>query len=111
MAIHDVTNQYGHFMHIDLEDYNTSAPGSKGLTDGTWVPGDSAGTFIVTMRYSNTQLYARYAVDESGPRAKLTIEWKQGSYPASISSNAAVYIERKNVYLGLDAQEMGLLPP
>jgi hypothetical protein len=111
MTIHDVTNQYGHFMHIDLEDYNTSAPGSKGLTDGTWVPGDSAGKFIVTMAYSNVQLYARYAVDESGPRAKLTIQWQQGSYPASISSSAAVYIERKNVYLGLDAQELGLLPP
>ncbi len=102
VTINDVTNAYGHFQHIDLEDYNTSVAGSKGLIDGTWVPGDSAGKFIVTMRFSNVQWYARYAVDESGPRAKLTIEWKQGGYPASISSNAAVYIERKNAfYLGL----------
>jgi len=35
IAIRDVTNAYGHFRHIDLEDYNTSAPGSKGPTDGT----------------------------------------------------------------------------
>jgi hypothetical protein len=109
MTIHDVTNAYGHFMHIDLEDYNTSAPGSKGLTDGSWVPGDSAGKLIVTMSHSGAMYYARYTVDESGPRAKLTIEWKLGSYPASISPNAAVYIERRNVYLGLDAQLLGLI--
>jgi hypothetical protein len=54
--------------------------------------------------------YARYSIDESGPRARLTIQWQQGSYPASISSSAAVYIERKNVYMGLDAQQLGLIP-
>lgn len=111
MTIHDVTNAYGHFQHIDLEDTNGSLPGSKGLQDGTWVPGDSAGKFIVTMNYSTTMYYARYAVDESGPRAKLRIEWRIGSYPASISPNAAVYIERRNVYLGLDAQLLGLINP
>jgi hypothetical protein len=110
IAIHDVTNAYGHFQHIDLEDYNTSAPGSKGLTDGTWVPGDSAGKFITTLSYGGGTYYARYAVDESGPRAKLRLEWRLGSYPDSISSNAAVYIERTNVYLGLDAQQLGLIP-
>ena len=111
VTIHDVTNAYGHFQHIDLEDYNTALPGSKGLTDGTWVPGDSAGKFIMTMGHGGPTYYARYTVDESGSRAKLTIEWQLGSYPTAISSNAAVYIERKNVYLGLDAQELGLIPP
>jgi hypothetical protein len=110
IAINDVTNAYGHFQHIDLEDYNTSLPGSKGLWDGTWVPGDSAGKFIMTLGYSGGTYYARYAVDESGPRAKLRVEWRLGSYPDSLSSNAAVYIERKNVYLGLDAQQLGLIP-
>jgi hypothetical protein len=110
IAINDVTNAYGHFQHIDLEDYNTSLPGSKGLWDGTWVPGDSAGKFIMTLGYGGGTYYARYAVDESGPRAKLRVEWRLGSYPDSLSSNAAVYIERKNVYLGLDAQQLGLIP-
>ena len=109
MAIHDVTNAYGHFRHIDLEDTNGAPPTGSALSDGTWVPGDSAGTFIMSMSYGGPVYYARYSVDESGPRAKLTIEWKTGSYPASISSNAAVYIERKNVYLGLDAQQLGLI--
>jgi hypothetical protein len=109
MTIHDVTNAYGHFQHIDLEDMNAPPTGSE-LADGTWVPGDSAGKFIVSMTFNGPVYYARYAVDESGPRAKLTIEWKVGSYPASISPNAAVYIERKNVYLGLDAQELRLIP-
>jgi hypothetical protein len=110
IAINDVTNTYGHFQHIDLEDYTTSAPGSKGLMDGTWVPGDSAGKVVLTLSYSGAKYYARYAVDESGPRAKLRLEWRAGSYPDSISSNAAVYIERKNVYVGLDAQQLGLIP-
>ncbi len=109
MTIHDVTNAYGHFQHIDLEDMNAPPTGSE-LADGTWVPGDSAGKFIVSMTFNGPVYYARYSVDESGPRAKLTIEWKVGGYPASISANAAVYIERKNVYLGLDAQELGLAP-
>ncbi|MEP6621032.1 MAG: M23 family metallopeptidase [bacterium] len=110
MAINDVTNAYGHFQHIDLEDYNASLPHSKGLMDGTWVPGDSAGKFVLKLSYSGATYYARYAVDESGSRAKLRLEWRLGSYPDSISSNAAVYIERKNVYLGLDAQQLGLIP-
>lgn len=110
IAINDVTNSFGHFQHIDLEDYNASAPGTKGLMDGTWVPGDSAGKFMLKLSFSNSTYYARYAVDESGPRAKLRLEWRLGSYPDSISSKAAVYIERTNVYLGLDAQQLGLLP-
>jgi hypothetical protein len=109
MTIHDVTNAYGHFQHVDLEDYDPSLPGSKGLMDGAWQPGDSAGKFTVKLRYTNAVYYARYAVDETGPRAKLTIEWRLGGYPASISANAAVYIERTNVYLGLDAQQLGLI--
>ncbi len=111
VTIHDVTNAYGHFQHIDLEDMAGAPPGGSALADGTWVPGDSAGKFIMTMSFGGPVYYARYSVDESGPRAKLTIQWQLGSYPTSISSNAAIYIERKNVYLGLDAQELGLLPP
>jgi hypothetical protein len=110
MAIREVTNTYGHFQHIDLEDYNTSLAGSKGLMDGTWMPGDSAGKISLKLSFSGATYYARYAVDESGPRAKLRLEWRLGSYPDSISSNAAVYVERTNVYLGLDAQQLGLIP-
>lgn len=107
MTIQDVTNQYGHFTPIDFED-SSNGPGSKGLQNGTWAPGDSAGKFTVTQAFSNTVRYARYTVDESGPRAKLTIEWRTGSYPPAITANAAVYIERDKVYLGLDTQRMGL---
>ena len=98
VTIHDVTNTYGHFQHIDLEDYNTNAPGSKGLTDGTWMPGDSAGKFIVTMSYSNAVYYARYTVDESGPRAKLTIQWQLGELPSlDIVERSGVYRARERV--------------
>ena len=55
-------------------------------------------------------MYARYAVDESGARSKLTIEWRAGSYPSSLSSAAAVYVARNPIYLGGDAQALGLVP-
>jgi hypothetical protein len=57
------------------------------------------GQFIMTMTYDGGTYYARYAVDESGPRAKLRSEWRRSSHPDSISANAAIYIDLKNVYL------------
>jgi hypothetical protein len=47
-------------------------------------------------------------VDESSDRAKLTMEWNQGSYPTAITANAAVYAERAPIYLGGDAQALGI---
>jgi len=52
--------------------------------------------------------FALYTVDESSGRARLTMEWQQGAYPASITANAAVYVERSAIYLGGDAEALGL---
>lgn len=52
--------------------------------------------------------FARYVVDDSGGRATLTMEWKQGSYPAAITPNAAIYVARGPIYLGGDAQLLGI---
>lgn len=52
--------------------------------------------------------FAQCVVDDSSGRATLTMEWKQGSYPAAITSNAAVYVARRPIYLGGDAQLLGI---
>ncbi len=108
MAIHDVTNAYGNFLRAELADNDWNAPGSKRTADASWQPGDGPGKIIFTIQGGPTY-YGLYAVDESSGRAKLTIEWKLGSYPASLSASAAVYVERAPTCLPCDAQQLGIL--
>lgn len=51
-----------------------------------------------------------YQLDDAGGRARLTIEWQEGSYPAAITPNAAVYLDREPIPRRLDAQLLGLMP-
>jgi hypothetical protein len=107
MTVFDVTNSYGHFQRIELMDHDWGAAGNKQHITGSWSAPDGAGTLMLTLE-RGAPWYARYAVDESSGRAKLTVEWKQGSYPASITANAAVYVERSPIYLGGDVQALGI---
>lgn len=107
MVLFDVTNAYGHFQRVELGDHDWSAVGSKRVASGTWSTPDGAGTLIVTTN-QGSPWYARYRVDETTGRAKLTIEWQRGSYPAAITSNAAIYLERAPIYLSGDASALGL---
>jgi hypothetical protein len=107
MAIFDETNAYGHFQRIELMDHDWSKAGNKKVISGSWLASDGAGKLVLTLERS-APWYALYAVDESSGRAKLTMEWKQGSYPAAITANAAVYTERAPIYLGGDAQALGI---
>ncbi len=107
MTVFDVTNAYGHFQRIELMDHDWSASGNKRGIAGSWSAPDGAGTLVLTLERGATW-YARYTVDETGGRAKLTVEWKQGGYPSSITSNAAVYTERAPIYLSVDAQLLGI---
>lgn len=108
MVIFDVTNSYGHFQNVEMEDHDWSLPGNKNNISGTWQQGDAPGKIIITLQ-RGTPLYGLYTVDESSGRARLTLELKSGSYPAAITPNAAVYTERAAVYLGLDAQTLGII--
>jgi hypothetical protein len=108
MAIFDVTNTYGHFQRLEMGDHDWSMPGNKRNITGTWSAPDGAGHIILSMQTGLTY-YGLFAVDESSGRARLTIEWRTGSYPAAISPNAAVYAERGPIYLGGDAQQLGLV--
>lgn len=107
MDFFDVTNAYGHFQRVELGDHDWSAPTSKRVATGTWSAPDGAGTLIVSTDFG-APWYARYRVDETGSRARLTIEWQRGSYPAAITANAAVYTERGPLYLAADAASLGL---
>jgi hypothetical protein len=108
MAIHDVTNAYGHFQRAELGDHDWSMAGSKREVDASWQPGDAPGKIVLTIK-SGATFYGLYSVDEAGGRARLTLEWRPGSYPASLSANAAVYVERAAIYLTGDAQQLGLI--
>lgn len=108
MAIHDVTNAYGTFRKAEMMDHDWGMPGSKRTVDVTWSALDGAGKVVMQVA-NGAKYYGLYAVDESSGRAKLTIQWQTGGYPAAITSNAAVYFERGPIYLQGDAQRFGLI--
>jgi hypothetical protein len=108
MTIFDVTNVYGHFQRVEFMDHDWSLAGNKRGASATWETTAGAGTIVFSLAGGPTW-YGLFSVDESGGRAKLTVEWKAGSYPATITSNAAVYLERAPIYLYGDAQALGLL--
>ncbi len=107
MALFDVTNAYGHFQRVELMDHDWSVAGNKRGAAGSWLAPDGPGKVVLTIG-AGSLWYALYSVDETSGRARLTMEWKQGSYPAAITANAAVYTERSPIYLSGDAQALGL---
>ena len=109
MTIFDVTNTFGHWQRVEAGDHDWSLPGNKNNSSATWSSPDGPGTMIVTFT-GQPAMYARYALDESGTRAKLTIEWKAGAYPPALTSAAAIYVTRSATYLGADAAMLGLVP-
>lgn len=107
MVLFDVTNAYGRFQRVELMDHDWSVAGNKRGVAGSWLAADGPGKVVLTIG-PGAPWYALYAVDEGSGRARLTMEWKQGSYPAAITANAAVYTERSPIYLGGDADALGL---
>ena len=51
----------------------------------------------ITFTTDRGTFYGIFALDESGPQARLTIEYQQGSYPTKFSARALVYTEREFV--------------
>jgi hypothetical protein len=111
LTINDVTNAYGHFSHFNATDYNLSAPTTKGIVDGTFTLTGQAGQVVFTYSGSATpSWYGLYSIDESSGRAIMKLEWNAVGFPAAISANAAIYYERLPVYVGRDAELLGVLP-
>lgn len=108
LTIFDVANAYGRFQRFEAMDQNWSLPGSKGTASGAWAGDGTTGHAVFTAA-SGPTWYGLYSVDESSGRAKLTLQWQQGTFPAALSAGAAVYVERNPIYLHGDATELGLL--
>jgi hypothetical protein len=112
VTIFDVANEYGSYRRFEAMDYDWSKPGNKKLASGAWTPGNVPGRIIFTVSGANQfdgMYYALYRIDETSGRAKMSIEWKKGSYPDSLSQSAAVYTERSATYLSDDARKIGAL--
>ena len=110
LTINAVANAYGQFSAFNATDYNLTSPASKGIMGGTFsLP--AAGQVTFTYRGSaSPDWYGLYSIDESGSRATMTLEWSSLGFPAAITSSAALYYERAPVYVGRDAELLGVLP-
>jgi hypothetical protein len=109
LTLDAVTDAYGSFSVFSATDYNLASPASKGIQGGVFAL-PAAGQ--VTLTYAGSaspDWYGLYRIDESGSRATMTLEWRSQAFPAAITANAALYYERLNVYVGLDAQMLGVL--
>lgn len=53
--------------------------------------------------------YGIFELDESGERAILKLEYREGTYPTAFSENAATYIERAPLSRRADAVQLGVL--
>lgn len=65
------------------------------ILSGDWIADYKNNKIIINA--SNTIYYGIFNIDESGPRAKLKIEYQTGSYPNTFSEKARTYIERDKV--------------
>ncbi len=74
--------------------------------DGTWTVDKATNNF--TFITNKDIYYGLFELDESGERATLKIEYSTGGYPASFSSKAMLYIERANMAIVTDAQNLGV---
>ena len=107
LAIFDVSNPYGHFQRIEAMDHDWAMTGNKNHISGSWSSPDGPGRIVLNLE-RGAPWFSLYSVDESGGRARLTMEWKQGAYPVAITSAAAVYTERSPIYLRGDTDALGL---
>ena len=106
MAIFDVTNEYGTFKRYEMMDHDWSMPGNKQGAAGSWAAGDGPGKVILQQERNGPVYYGLYSVDVSGRATDDRVEG--GRLSGALSSNAATYIEQAPVYLGFDAQSLGI---
>lgn len=107
LTVFDVHNSYGDFQRFETMDDDMTKSGYKANVSGDWSQSET-GKILFTGAGGKTY-YGLYSVDESGGRAKLTMEWREGSYPTAITASAAVYLERAPLYRRGDAQQIGIM--
>lgn len=75
---------------------------------GTFEVDYEKGQVKIIKNYGATY-YGIFEIDESEERARLKIEYQEGSYPTEFSASALIYIERTNLSRREDAVNLGLL--
>lgn len=75
--------------------------------EGDWSVDSALHHFTFTS--NQVTYYGLYELNESGDRATLKIEYRTDTYPSLFSSGAALYIERSNQIIMVDAGELGVL--
>jgi hypothetical protein len=59
--------------------------------------------------WTGQKQYGIFQIDESGERAKLTLQYQTGSYPTEFTEEALTYIERSYVSRRMDGVSLGVL--
>jgi hypothetical protein len=77
---------------------------------GTYEVDYAQGRLVIHNQHGQTY-YGIFEVDENEDRARLTIEYRTGSYPDGFSGQALTYVERGDLSRRADASVMGMLPP
>ena len=106
------------FIEADNEYYEGNIVlGMDDESEGTPAEHSINGTFTVdydqgTLRISDESgkvYFARFSIDDSRPRAILTIQIQTGSYPASFTDEALEYVERDAIPRRMDGVALGVL--
>lgn len=87
--------------------FGEDASGGGATYEGTWEVDSGAGL----VRFNTTDqgtFFGIYALDESGPRALLKIEYATSSYPSGFSEKANTYIERDAIQRREDGYRLGV---
>ncbi len=70
---------------------------------------DSPGRRLIIMDENGTTYYGIFEIDDTGDRATLTIEYRQGIYPDGFTTEAVTYTERAHLSRREDASLLGVL--
>ena len=93
LTFNEASNTYFTGNVVRAQDRNQSS-GEDTIRDGTFVVNYTTGQVIITDPDHSKIYYGIFEIDESSDRAILTIEYQEGSYPASFTANALTYQER-----------------
>ncbi|MFC2001955.1 M23 family metallopeptidase [Chloroflexota bacterium] len=83
-------------------------PYSDWFLRGTFEADYEHGRLVIRNEHSQTY-YGIFEINESTERARLSIEYRTGSYPASFSGKVLTYVERSDLGRRGDASSLGVL--
>lgn len=103
LTLIDADNQYYKGKKIIAADNGGTG---QHVYEGSWTVDNASHQFTFTS--NQVTYYGLFELNESGARATLKIEYRTDTFPSSFSSAASLYIERSNIPIVTDAQELGV---